>query len=209
MPAKTPSCWNFSVLDDVVTCLVKFITSTSAKVAPDKRPSCFNGYTRTNTSIRRSLEPAESGWHGQSEGSVTMDHRVFFFFFLLLLQRRNSNPVLKHSNRVTPLLCFRTIFRRTSSGCRAVKNFGELVQIFPFQEAVYAAWKHLQKAKRNKRTQATDEAECFLSTWQEALAQLESCDTKMRKSTMTYLSSRNLGPQKISVKFRGPNSSRF
>lgn len=162
------------------------------------------------------IRPSGGHWSQQNLGDMD---RVkgrsqwitdFSFFFLLLL-RRNSNPVLKHSDRVTALLCFRTIFRRTSSGCRAVKNFGELVQIFPFQEAVYAAWKHLQKAKRNKRTQAakSDEAECFLSTWQEALAQLESCDTKMRKSTMTYLSSRNLGPQKISVKFRGPNSSRF
>lgn len=85
------------------------------------------------------------------------------------------------------------------------------MQIFPFQESVYAAWKHLQKAKRNKRTQAAecDEAECFLSTWQETLAQLEFCDTQMRKSTITYLFSCNLGPQNISIKFRGPNSSRW
>lgn len=89
--------------------------------------------------------------------------------------------------------------------CPAIVELQKLVQIFPFQESVYTAWKHLQKSKRNKRTQAAkpDEAECFLSTWQETLARLEThkCASQpwLTFSLVTWY-------HQISPLIRGPNS---
>lgn len=67
-------------------------------------------------------------------------------------------------------------------------RLGEHVRIFPLRASVHSAWKHSQRAKRNRRNRQKSLTKPSVScrAWQETLTQLELCAAQTLRSWLTF-----------------------